>query len=93
MKDDCKCLDYPVSWDFYRWHCIEHHQFDPGDNNFLPEIREVIENKTFFLENVTDGQFLKLKAQFNTLSEKVNKIGLNKKGQYKEYDTNTSKEG
>ncbi len=27
----CDCLDYPVSWAFWRAHCWEVHGFDPGD--------------------------------------------------------------
>ncbi len=29
---ECNCIDYPVSWTFYRTHCREVHGFDPGDN-------------------------------------------------------------
>jgi len=30
----CQCLDYAVSWTFWRAHCIEVHGFDPGDNEY-----------------------------------------------------------
>ncbi len=32
----CDCIDYPVSWDFWRAHCIECHGYDPGDNEYHP---------------------------------------------------------
>lgn len=29
---NCECIDYPVSWTFWRAHCWEVHGFDPGPN-------------------------------------------------------------
>ncbi len=40
-QDHCDCIDYPVSWGFYRQHCREVHGWDPGDNEpqgFQPHI-------------------------------------------------------
>ncbi len=35
----CDCIDYPVSWPYWRSHCIEQHGYDPGSNE-MPEEKE-----------------------------------------------------
>ena len=32
MNPTCDCIDYPVSWTYYRGHCLQCHGFDPGDD-------------------------------------------------------------
>ena len=39
MNQQCDCLDYPVSWTYYRSHCKEQHGFDPGGNEFPEEVQ------------------------------------------------------
>lgn len=50
-------------------------------------VYNVIEKRTIYCENVTDGMFLKLKAEVQNVKDKViTHISLSKpKGKYKEY--------
>ncbi|KKN71464.1 hypothetical protein LCGC14_0420430 [marine sediment metagenome] len=43
MNNHCDCIDYPVSWDFWRAHCLEQHGFDPGSNEPIEPPKESLE--------------------------------------------------
>lgn len=63
--------------DFYApSYCNFCHDYKPIPNTII--------NETYYVENVTDGKFLKLQAQVHTLSETVNKIQSIKKKQLKD---------
>lgn len=34
----CQCLDFPVSWDFFRAHCWEVHGYDPGPDRITEQV-------------------------------------------------------
>lgn len=38
----CQCLDFAVSWDFWRAHCLQVHGYDPGSNEMLEEPTKMI---------------------------------------------------
>lgn len=74
----CECLDYPVSWDFYRAHCWEVHGFDPGDIN--PQEKQIEplepaewERKQWSYVQQLRGQMLHLEKKVDTLSAKKRK--------------------
>ena len=37
MEMSCDCIDYPVSWTYWRDHCIVAHGYDPGPNEIVRE--------------------------------------------------------
>jgi hypothetical protein len=74
----CNCIDYPVSWDFYRSHCIEVHNFDPGDNEY-PEKRVYIQpSQTSPIEmtNINKSDYEQLNSRVIYLQRKLEKIEL-----------------
>ncbi len=53
-----------------------------GCGNYEPPTEGVVKYKTVYLENLTDGQFLKLQAEVRNVQEKVEKLTLDKNIRY-----------
>lgn len=62
----CECFDFPISWDFYRFHCWEIHGFDPGSNIAPETMPRIVEH----IHRHSDMG----KAEFDLLQQTVLKV-------------------
>lgn len=84
MTNNCQCIDWPCSWDFYRAHCWEVHGFDPGNDKPIERLTEPLDPAEWDMQQWRYVQ--QLKGQMLHLEKKVDTLSTTKRKERSNYD-------